>query len=149
MSSCNLLGRSSVVSCSNINGYLRNYQDCLTLDCSVERLKNIFLKKHHTSTRNANRPKKLTQFCAITQPMFVCLFSRVPEGRMTAVSSRSHASCRVWARTHRSHKATRHAARGRQDQFLTMRYNTRLTAAPASPLYGSPVSRNLLLGSSL
>jgi hypothetical protein len=31
----------------------------------------------------------------------VCLFSRVPEGRMTVVSSRSHASCRVWARTHR------------------------------------------------
>jgi hypothetical protein len=25
------------------------------------------------------------------------------------------------------------------DQFLTMRYNTGLTAAPASPLYGSPV----------
>jgi hypothetical protein len=72
---------------------------------------------------------------------FVCLFSRVPEGRMTAVSSRSHASCRVWARTHQSHKATRHAARGRQDQFLTMRYNTGLTAAPASPLYGSPVNR--------
>jgi hypothetical protein len=33
--------------------------------------------------------------------LFVCLFSRVPEGRMTVVSSRSHASCRVWARTHR------------------------------------------------
>jgi hypothetical protein len=60
---------------------------------------------------------------------------------MTAVSSRSHASCRVWARTHQSHKATRHAARGRQDQFLTMRYNTGLTAAPASPLYGSPVCK--------
>jgi hypothetical protein len=79
----------------------------------------------------------------ISSPLFVCcLFSRVPEGRMTVVSSRSHASCRVWARTHRregSHKATRHAARGRQDQFLTMRYNTGLTAAPASPLYGSPV----------
>jgi hypothetical protein len=29
--SCDLWGRSSVVSCSNINGYLRNYQDCLTL----------------------------------------------------------------------------------------------------------------------
>jgi hypothetical protein len=25
------------------------------------------------------------------------------------------------------------------DQFLTMRYNTGLTAGPASPLYGSPV----------
>jgi hypothetical protein len=73
--------------------------------------------------------------------LFVCLFSRVPEGRMTAVSSRSHASCRVWARTHRSHNATRHAARGRQDQFLMMRYNTGLTAAPASPLYGSPVCK--------
>jgi hypothetical protein len=23
---------AKVVSCSNINGYLRNYQDCLTLD---------------------------------------------------------------------------------------------------------------------
>jgi hypothetical protein len=33
MSSCDLWGRSSVVSCSNINGYLRNYQDCLTLTC--------------------------------------------------------------------------------------------------------------------
>jgi hypothetical protein len=31
MSSCDLWGWSSVVSCSNINGYLRNYQDCLTL----------------------------------------------------------------------------------------------------------------------
>jgi hypothetical protein len=29
----------------------------------------------------------------------------------------------------------------RKDQFLTMRYNTGLTAAPASPLYGSPVSK--------
>jgi hypothetical protein len=27
--------------------------------------------------------------------LFVCLFTRVPEGRMTVVSSRSHASCRV------------------------------------------------------
>jgi hypothetical protein len=27
--------------------------------------------------------------------------------------------------TEGSHKATRHAARGRQDQFLTMRYNTK------------------------
>jgi hypothetical protein len=76
--------------------------------------------------------------------LFVCLFSRVPEGRMTAVSSRSHASCRVCARTHRSHKATRHAARGRQGQFLTMRYNTGLTAAPASPLYGLPVCKQVL-----
>jgi hypothetical protein len=43
--------------------------------------------------------------------------------------------------TEGSHKATRHAARGRQDQFLMMRYNTGLTAAPASPLYGSPVCK--------
>jgi hypothetical protein len=27
------------------------------------------------------------------------------------------------------------------DQFLKMRYNTGLTAAPASPLYGSPVCK--------
>jgi hypothetical protein len=27
------------------------------------------------------------------------------------------------------------------DQFLTMRYNTGLTTAPASPLYGSPVCK--------
>jgi hypothetical protein len=27
------------------------------------------------------------------------------------------------------------------DQFLTMRYNTGPTAAPASPLYGSPVCK--------
>jgi hypothetical protein len=43
--------------------------------------------------------------------------------------------------TEGSHKATRQAARGRQDQFLTMRCNTGLTAAPASPLYGSPVCK--------
>jgi hypothetical protein len=73
--------------------------------------------------------------------MFVCFHASMRPSRMTAVSSRSHASCRVWARTHRSHKATRHAARGRQDQFLTMRYNTGLTAAPASPLYGSLVCK--------
>jgi hypothetical protein len=40
-----------------------------------------------------------------------------------------------------SYGSPRHAARGRQDQFLTMRYNTGLTAPPASPLYGSPVCK--------
>jgi hypothetical protein len=90
--------------------------------------------------QHAKLTAKLTALLILVFTMFCfVLLSRVPEGRMTAVSSRSHASCRAWARTHRSHKATRHAARGRQDQFLTMRYNTGLTAAPASPLYGSPV----------
>jgi hypothetical protein len=27
---------AKVVSCSNINGYLRNYQDCLTLDADAD-----------------------------------------------------------------------------------------------------------------
>jgi hypothetical protein len=26
---------AKIVSCTNINEYLRNYQDCLTLDCSI------------------------------------------------------------------------------------------------------------------
>jgi hypothetical protein len=41
---------AKVVSCSNINGYLRNYQDCLTLVvCDGEMLKSSkknYLKKH-------------------------------------------------------------------------------------------------------
>jgi hypothetical protein len=67
--------------------------------------------------------------------LFVCFHASL--GRMTVVSSRSHASCRVWARTHRfqgSHKATRHAARGRQDQFLTFPQVLSITYLSSSSL---------------
>jgi hypothetical protein len=77
--------------------------------CFMNRNLHIFRKSFETKSVPILKDTLINDSKKI---LFVCLFSRVPEGRMTVVSSRSHASCQVWARTHRgagSHKATRHA----------------------------------------